>query len=402
MHNQIQNEEKLKRYLAHRDTFRYDIIDVMKYIACKFGVRFSKGQVDIQKNTELEELIPCQEKVVFILLDGLGYYKLKELPEDSLLKQHLVTPIQTVNPTSTACILTSLYSASYPTEHGLFGWWQYDKSLDLNYYPLLFQGRKTNINLKERGVKPKDLYHFKSIFDQFNAPVEVYMNRNIVNSDYSQFSSGKKANRHGYYSVKEATDTMAKRLAEKSRLFQYLYIDGLDLASHIYGINSPEANDIIVALERGIQHIISQNPDVTVVVTADHGQVEMASMLYLNQNHDYSRYFYALPSIDTRMISFFVKEEWQAEFEKQFMQEFGEDVILLTRDEADDFNLFGEKSLSQEAENALGEYIAIVVNSKFMVCDKISYEDKMNTKGNHSGLTKYETTIPLVVLSQKR
>ena len=33
-----------------------------------------------------------------------------------------------------------------------------------------------------------------------------------------------------------------------------------------------------------------------------------------------------------------------------------------------------------------------------MVCDKINIEDCLNTKGNHSGLTKKETTIPLIVI----
>ena len=40
----------------------------------------------------------------------------------------------------------------------------------------------------------------------------------------------------------------------------------------------------------------------------------------------------------------------------------------------------------------------MVVNNKFMLCDKVNLEDKLNTKGNHSGLTREETTIPLIVI----
>ena len=47
----------------------------------------------------------------------------------------------------------------------------------------------------------------------------------------------------------------------------------------------------------------------------------MSKHLYLNQNNDYTKYFYAAPSIDTRFISFFVKEECKNEFEEMFSNE---------------------------------------------------------------------------------
>ena len=156
--------------------------------------------------------------------------------------------------------------------------------------------------------------------------------------------------------------------------------------------------NIINEIEEGVKNLKKENEDLTIIVTADHGQVDMVNMMYLNQNNDYTKFFYALPSIDTRMISFFVKEDCKKDFEDTFMKEFGQDVILLTKEEVDKFKLFGNESLSKNTLDSLGEYIAIVVNNKFMVCDTINLEDKINTKGNHSGLTKEETTIPLVVV----
>ena len=142
----------------------------------------------------------------------------------------------------------------------------------------------------------------------------------------------------------------------------------------------------------------NENEDVTMIITADHGQVDMEKMLYLNQNTDYNKYFYALPSIDTRMVSFYVKEELKEEFENTFINEFGKDVILLKTEEINKFNLFGKEKISEYALSNLGEYVCVVVNNKFMLCDKVNLEDKLNTKGNHSGLTPEETTIPLIVI----
>ena len=168
--------------------------------------------------------------------------------------------------------------------------------------------------------------------------------------------------------------------------------------SHVYGIDIIEVQNIINEIERGIINIKRKFENLKIIVIADHGQTTMNSMLYLNQNNDYSKYFYALPSIDTRCISFFVKDEFKDEFETKFMDEFSKDVILFTKEEIENNNLFGNGKFSNIANDAIGEYVAFIVNEKFMVCDKITYEDKMFTKGNHSGLTRYETTIPLIVI----
>ena len=395
INNLQENIDKLNNYIKKRDEIKIDIVDLAKVLAYKNGVNINLNENQIKLNKTL----PHKKHTVFILLDGFGYYKLKSLPENSILKQNLKTKIKTVNPTSTACILTSIVSASYPSEHGIFGWWDYNIDFELSYYPLLFTERRSAIPLEKKGIKVEDIFKFKPIFDKYETQVNIYESREIINTTYSKMMSGSKANRYGYYSIKQAFTSMANRLKNsKENTFNYLYIDGLDLNSHLYGINSREVTMIIEAVEKGIKHLLNEVIDVSVVLTADHGQVDMVSMLYLNQNINFINYFYAMPSIDTRMISFFVKDKYKEEFEEKFIKEFGQDVILLKKEQIEEFNLFGNNKFSEHAYKSLGEYVAVIVNNKFMVCDRITLNDKMNTKGNHSGLTKEETTIPLVII----
>lgn len=393
--NLDENIEKLKGYLSYRDNLQYDIVELSKALALKNGVLLKENE-DISK---LKEMIPEKKHTLFILLDGFGYYKLKSLNDTSILKQNLRLKMKTVNPTSTAAVITSVISASYPNKHGIFGWWDYNKELDLSYYPLLLEQRRTGLTLKEKGISLDKIFNFKPVFDKYNKKVNIYMSRDLINSDYSKMLAGSNASRHGCYSIKEGFETMAKRLSEEEKeTFNYFYIAGLDTASHMYGINSKEANEIIEATENGIKHLLNEVGDVTVILTADHGQVDMTSMLYLNQNINFTNYFYAMPSIDTRMVSFFVKDKFREEFEEKFIEEFGKDVILLKKEDIDKYNLFGSNNFSTIAYDSLGEYVAVIVNNKFMVCDRISLDDHMNTKGNHSGLTHEETTIPLVII----
>lgn len=395
MRNLKENMDKLKEYLNSKDYKDIDIVDLVRYIYNNFGANL---MLDSKKSAILDKYIKFKNKVIFILVDGLGYYKIKELAENSILRQNLKRGIQTVNPTSTACVLSSIASAKYPSEHGILGWWQYLRDKNISYCPLPFVERKTGINLKEKNINVKDVFKFDSILNKLDTTVNVSMPREIISSEFSKMFSGNNSNTHGFYSIREGFTNISKKIMQNSTSFSYFYIDGLDETSHMYGTKSVEVQSIITEIEAGLEKLKSQNDDLTIILTADHGQIDMVNMMYLNQNNDYTKFFYALPIIDTRMISFFVKEECKKEFEDLFIKEFGKDVILLTKDEINKFNLFGKESLTDNTLNNLGEYVAIVVNNKFMVCDTINLEDELNTKGNHSGLTKEETTIPLVVI----
>ena len=140
--NEEENVQKLERYLKEREKINIDIVELIKAIGIRNGVRIKKTK-DIN---EVLEVLPSQKHTLFILLDGFGYYKLNTLPDSSILKKNLKKKIRTVNPTSTACVITSIISASYPNSHGIYGWWDYNKKYNLNYYPLLFSERKTGIS----------------------------------------------------------------------------------------------------------------------------------------------------------------------------------------------------------------------------------------------------------------
>lgn len=392
--NTKENLDKLNNYLSDRSYNDLDIVDLIRYIANHYDATF-EGDI---KQERLKNMVPLSNKVLLVLVDGLGYYKIADLKEGSILKENLKMPLQTVNPTSTACVLTTLASGMYPCDHGILGWWQYSKKHDVNYYPLLFCD-KAGENLKNKNIQANEIFKFDSIFDKFNAKVNIYMNRNIINSEFSQAFYGKKTNTYGTYSITEAFNKIASRIGNcDKRSFNYLYIGGLDEASHRYGTNSIEVQRLVEEIEEGICKVKEADDDITVIVISDHGQVDMTSLIYLNQYHDYSKYFYAYPSFDTRMISFFVKEECMEEFENTFCKEFNKDVILLKKEEAIKYKLFGDTNCTESFENACGEYVGIIVNNKFMVCDKVTLEDKMSTKGNHSGLTAEERTIPLIII----
>ena len=80
MQNLKENIEKLNNYLSDTSYNDIDIVDLIKYLSSKFGV---KQEIQKEKYQRLEEYIGDSKKVLLVLVDGLGYYKVNELSDSS-------------------------------------------------------------------------------------------------------------------------------------------------------------------------------------------------------------------------------------------------------------------------------------------------------------------------------
>ena len=135
--NTEENMLKFNKYINQRKENDLDIIDLVKYLSSNHSFLF-KDALEDSKKQKLEQIIDSKDSYLLILVDGLGYYKVQSLNENSILKRACKYKLNTVNPTSTACILTSIFTCRYPLEHGVFGWWQYSKKINKNYYLIAF------------------------------------------------------------------------------------------------------------------------------------------------------------------------------------------------------------------------------------------------------------------------
>lgn len=378
------------------DYTKLNIVDLVKYFAKLYGA-------NVQENNKfeiLEKYIKPTNKTLFILVDGLGYSKVKSLEDNSILKKNCIMPINTVIPTSTACVETSIYTASYPNEHGILGWWSYYAPKKLSYYSLLLLNRSTTRTLANEKFNTNEIFNKECIFDKFNCTVNVLTNDDFIDSDYNKIMC-KNINRTGFLDTNNAFSVAARKIQETEKNFTFLYLEELDSISHDEGVNSIGATNVIKELEKGINYLLEKKiSDLNIVIVADHGQIDMSEIIDLNKNNDYRKYFYAEPSIDTRTISFFIKKEYLKEFEEKFTNEFKDDIYLYTKKQVEELELFGPGKLNKNIKNSLGEYIAIVKSDKFLACDREVYEEFRSNVGNHSGLTQDEIQIPLIVITK--
>ena len=113
----------------------------------------------------------------------------------------------------------------------------------------------------------------------------------------------------------------------------------------------------------------------------------------------YNKYFYTLPSIDLGTSTFFVKEEYKEIFKKEFEKDFRDSMILYKTKDLIDNNFFG-KNMTKYAESCLGEYVSLCKKGYAFYNRVNKYTEEDRIYGNHTGLTKEEIEIPLIVINK--
>lgn len=368
-----------------------NIVDLMRAIYGKYNIK-----TELNKNVEaFQKIIPNNNHVLFILSDGTGTNLINQLNDDSILKKHKKDDIITVFPSTTACVLTSVVTAEFPENHGIWGWFNYDKNLNIDYCPLLFCDRKTGTNLLDYGIRPKQLFTQRSLLNSLKTNVNVLFPKYIYDNVYSNFVINKE-NRYSYDDFDDIINFMKRNCQTKSESYTYLYIPDIDILEHENGIDSKIVRDKLEEIENLIKKLC-ENKDLTIIFTADHGQTNVTKDVILDFK-EYDDMFYAYPSIDYGTASYYIKKGCEDNFEKSFKKKYKNDMILFKTEDLINNNFFGKGNFKSSAKDNLGEYISLCQKERYLINDLNIKKYYGKIKGNHSGLSSDEMIIPLIII----
>ncbi|NMA50953.1 MAG: alkaline phosphatase family protein [Mollicutes bacterium] len=369
-----------------------NIVDLMRAIYCRYGIK-----IDVNKNIEaFKSIIPNNKHILFVLSDGTGSNLINKLDDDSILKRNKKDDIITVFPSTTACVLTSVVTAQFPENHGIWGWFNYDRSLNIDYCPLLFCDRKSETNLLDYGIKPQQVFKQNSLLKNLKTKVNVLFPNYICDSIYSSFVVNKE-NRYSYNDFNDIVNFMEKNCQTEKESYTYLYLSDIDTLEHENGIDSRIVKDKLEEIENLIEKI-SENKDLTIIFTADHGQINITKDIILDFEK-YNNMFYAYPSIDYGTASYYIKKGYEKAFEKSFKEKYSNDMILFKTEDFINNNFFGIGNFQSMAKDNLGEYISICKKGNYLINNTNIKKYYGKIKGNHSGLSHDEMIIPLIIIN---
>ncbi len=364
-----------------RPDFRNSIVNISATLAEFLGCPNDKPTLPVLK----EELARGYQNVVLLILDGMGVHPLKKnLSPDSFFMRHTRQVVTSVFPSTTTNATTSYITNKYPMEHGWFGWSVY----------LEETGRAVDIFLDRDSFTHEQL---PAGTVRRILPVEPFWNR--AASDYAV-----RAVAPAYWNY-EVEDTIVWRDVDSffdgvrtacsgdGKHFVYAYCDEPDHTMHEFGVTSAEAKGMIESLERGVQRLQEETNGTLLIVSADHGQIDVGGTIELYRDTELTSLLQWPQYLDARAVAFKVRSGRGKEFSDLFRGRYGGDFELFSSDELIDRNVFGGRG---EHAKRLGDYIAVAKTDKIMRLTPLSH----NFKGHHASLAE-EMEVPLILCSSK-
>lgn len=372
------------------------IIDVVRTIYKYCGYSYKEESI----NSKVKQYIKNKKHILFILSDGMGSNLIDSLSNEMLLKKYKVMDLLTVCPTTTGCVLPSIATAEYPAIHGLIGWYNYNRDRDIDYYTLLFKDRQSKRDLAKLEIKENDIYRYDSIMNKLKRKTIALFPERIVNSSFSKFVLNK--NRLAYNSIEEAFEKATNNIKNNinAETFTYLYLPYVDSESHYNGVYSKNVKNIMNEMENELFKLKKQSiQDLEIIIIADHGQIDITEKDITMDFEKYNKYFYALPGIDYGTATYYVQEDKKDEFLEEFKKDYQDKMYIFDTNEFIKNNIFGREEISEYMKSNLGEFISFCKKGAYFVNTVENTKNYIGKiKGSHSGFSKEELTVPLIVI----
>jgi hypothetical protein len=205
-------------------------------------------------------------QVVLLVLDGLGWLQLQERRHVApTLAAMTGGPITSVAPSTTATALTSIATGLTPGEHGIVGY-----RMDVAGDVLNVLRWSTGHGDARRQIEPRSTQPFVPFLGD---DVPVVSKAELEGSAFTE-AHLRGSRPRGWRAPSSLPVTVGELLRAGER-FVYAYYDGVDKIAHERGFG-PYYDAELHAADALVEQIIEQlPPGAVLLVTADHGQVEV-------------------------------------------------------------------------------------------------------------------------------
>lgn len=393
------------------------IAELVPTVAAIFDADIRPGRPIFPRELWAEAL--GAKKVVVLLVDGLAWHHLVRYAEDVPLLSRFaasgeVFPITSVFPSTTPAALTTLHSGLTPQEHGLPEWTVFFEELDVTIETLPFRilatgGRDT---LLELGGHADMLYEGRTIYEDLRTkgiPSYVF--------GYFEYATGaySRATHEGAFPVSYINaDDFASKLRElltavAGPAYFFLYWGSVDSVMHKFGPYTQEhlaeLRFFSAALERELFEKLTPEAarDTVVLLTADHGQVNVARerIVYLNQyplleaNYRRSRRGAMIPPTGgPHDVFLFVRPEKVTESIELLERELGDRAWVMRASEAVALGLFGMGAPTARFSRRIGNILVLPRAGHHIWYEHLP-GSLFRQLGTHGGLSEEEMVVPL-------
>lgn len=367
------------------------ITSILKYYNVKTNHKSSEKIDEILKEKQYKN-------VIFLILDGLGEHILNLTSPDGYLKKNQIDVVTSVYPSTTTAAITTYYSGCPPYETGWIAWSQYFKEFGRAIDMLSCNESYMREPLRNPRKEVESIVDYESIFEKIelaSPDVKAYE----LEPDY--------AKRRALRSIKSNNiDEIVMNIKDLCKLpdrkFILAYSDDPDGLLHKYGTTSEEVKNFVKETEEKIEEMCSCFDEETIlIVSSDHGHKDIERSYTLLDYPEIQECLIMPASLESRVLTFWVKENMKEIFVQRFNNIFKDEFWLMTKEEfLDKYHFLGYGNKHYKIDDFIGNYVALSISCGMIRLETFLAEGKPVKKSTHCGLTKEEMEVPVSIIKK--
>lgn len=356
------------------------------------------------------------QKVVFLLVDALGYDLFKQIITSErgsvwgrYFDQGVFSPITSICPSTTASALTTLWTGVGAGAHGIIGYEMWSKQFGMVINNILHSAAnvKNDVGgLSRAGFDPAVFMDSPTLGPHLRAhgiKPTTFIHSSIAYSGLSVMQM-KDVSLKTYVNEADLCVSLADHLNQRrgAREFVYVYYSDVDTLMHRY-----DAVDIRVMLqfmafsslfESGFMKNLSREvaKETLLILTADHGSIATPPYDHYNlANHPELVSFLVMqPTCEHRLPFLYIKPGQVGQVQDYFARTWPDDFYLIDPAEALEGGLFGPGPFVDGVQDRLGDLIAVSRGDAYLW-----WSPRPNLMaGRHGGLSAGEMLVPFFAL----
>ena len=337
--------------------------------------------------------------IALLLVDGLGDAQLARHGPASFLRAHQRTTLSSVFPSTTASALTSVQTATPPSQHGLTGWEMYSPAHRAIVHPLTLGCRHSEAAAPTHGALATALYQTPSWFDRLARPAVCVLPQHLVPTPFSRHHAGRTM-RVPYRDWPALFAALEQALASRTPTFVYAYTSRLDHEMHAAGPDDWSVSRSFTELDERIE-AFCQTPrrrPLTLLVTADHGfaATPRDKRVAWETLPEALQALLARPLSGEGRVRFcHVKQGGAAHFAALAEEILGEVAWVKTSASLVERGAFGPPPYQPELMARVGD-VTLLMKEGHTLRDTLPGERWLHLDGSHGGVSRAEMRVPLI------
>ena len=345
------------------------------------------------------------ERIILIVIDGLGDELLRHLGDGSCLREHQQMSLTSVYPPTTSSAVTTFLTGVAPQQHGLTGWFMHLRQVGAVTAVLPYVPRGSNKPLSSIGAPLAEVLTMPSFFEHLDTPSIILQPSYIADSEFTRIAA-RGAERRGFSDADDFSRQLLSFIRGESKnagtdpRYLYAYWSELDTLSHLHGPSSVETHAHFSMLDQVLAPVLESAPHhgTVVLITADHGFIDSDPSQRIDiEDHPILQQALNIPLCgEPRTAWCYLRRDLEIEFTDYLSSALADQIDWCPIRDLLDEGWFGLGAPHPELAARIGD-IALRMLGDHTIGDKVIGERDLRLHGVHGGHSHAELHVPLIV-----